>query len=146
MALTSDLTVSREVWDSLLAASILSMAAWASAEFRLWPAGAATTTRSADPFCPPNLALIRSVAFCTSDPGMLKSLTSVPWNATFSAISETKTTSQLPITRHGCRAQRPAQRASAPEYAIRCSSLIRVPFADSSVIPRPPSTSVGVAP
>ena len=114
IALTSDLTVSSEVWDCLLATSILAIAALASAESRLWPSGAATTTRSADPFCPPNLALIRSVAFWTSEPGMLKSLTSVPWNATFSTISETKMTSQVPITRHGCRAQCPAQRASTP--------------------------------
>ena len=59
-----------------------------------WPGGAATTTRSAAPFWPRNLALIRSVAFWTSVPGMLKSLISVPWNAAFSPISTTKMPSQ----------------------------------------------------
>ena len=35
------------------------------------PGGAATTTRKAAPRWPPNLALIRSVAFCVSEPGIL---------------------------------------------------------------------------
>ena len=142
MALTSLAGVQRGLGLRCRRPASAAIAAWACGESRLWPWGAATTTRSADPFWPPNLALIRSVAFWTSDPGMLKSLTSVPWNATFSPISETKMTSQVPTTRHGCRAQCPAQRASAPVWAIRFSSSIPVPFADSSVIRPPPSTSV----
>ena len=50
------------------------------------PGGAATTTRSAAPFWPPNFALIRSVAFCKSVPGTLNSLISLPWKATFRPI------------------------------------------------------------
>ncbi len=79
------------------------------------PSGAASTTRSAAPFCAPNLALIRSVAFCVSDPGILKSLISLPWNAAFRPISTTKMPSQPKTTRHGWR----AQRVASPR-ALRC--------------------------
>src|SRR5438105_15929461 len=90
-----------------------------------WPGGAATTTRSAAPFSAPNLAVIRSVAFCVSEPGILKSLMSLPWNAAFSPIRATTTPSQVATTRHGWRAQRPAKRASVPSWAIRRSSSAR---------------------
>ena len=75
------------------------------------PAGAATTTRSARPSAPPNFALIRSVAFCVSEPGILKSLISLPWNAAFSPISKTKTPIQpRPRATDGARTRAPVAR------------------------------------
>ena len=83
------------------------------------------TTRSAAPFWPWNLALMRSVAFWKSVPGTLNSFTSEPWNAAFSPMSATKIPSHVKTTRHGWQAQWPATRARAPVWAIRRSSSSR---------------------
>ena len=83
------------------------------------------TTRSAAPFWPWNLALMRSVAFWKSVPGTLNSFTSEPWNAAFSPMRATKIPSHVKTTRHGWQAQWPATRARAPVWAIRRSSSSR---------------------
>ncbi len=109
-------------WDAAPAASILRRTAAFAVLSSRCPSLAASTTRRAAPFSPPNFAVIRSVAFCVSEPGILKSLISLPWKAAFSPIRATKTTSQVETTRHGCRAQCPANRARMPVCAMRCSS------------------------
>ena len=78
------------------------------------PSGAAKTMFSTAPCSDANSDLIRSVAFCVSDPGISNSSRSEP------PIVATRTTRRMtmPIqpktTRHGCVAQARVQRASAP--------------------------------
>ena len=125
MSETSLFFSSSERCEAVPAASIFVIAVLAAASSRCLPAGAATTTRSAAPFWAPNFAVIRSVAFWVSEPGILKSLISLPWKAAFSPISRTKMPSQVKITRLGWWAQWPAHRASAPEWATRrCPSTV----------------------
>ena len=118
---TSFVSTASERCEACDATSIFAIASERSGVSSRSPSGAASTTRSAAPFWPPNFALIRSVAFCVSEPGILKSLISFPWNAALSPISRTNTDTQLTITRPGCRAHAPASAASPPEWAI-CSS------------------------
>ncbi len=91
-----------------------STAAFRSGVSRRSPSGAAKTMFSTPPCSDANSALIRSVAFCVSDPGISNSSRSEPPTVKTRAIS-TPTMARKPnTTRHGCVAQARVQRASPP--------------------------------
>jgi hypothetical protein len=65
--------------------------------------------------------LIRSVAFCVSEPGMSNWSLRLPPTVATSTTSSAIEASELTITRQGCDAHTRAQRASAPVESRSCA-------------------------
>ena len=96
------------------------------------PGGAAKTMSRTEPCLLGNSALIRSVARCVSEPGIVNSSRREPPIVATRPMSRTMIPIHVPTTRHGCVAQRRAQAASAPVERRSCAASLS--FGDVSFI------------
>ncbi len=86
------------------------------------PTGAAKTRLRTPPCSEANSDLIRSVAFCVSDPGIENSSFREPPIVATRTIRIAMIPIQLKTTRHGCAAQARIQRARAPVARRSCAA------------------------
>ena len=96
-------------------------AALRSGVSRRSPFGAAKTRFSTEPCSDENSALIRSVAFCVSEPGISNLSLRLPPMVNTRTNSSAIEASEPRMTRQGCDAHTRAQRASRPVESRSCA-------------------------
>ena len=125
-----------DVFRSAIALRIAALRAGVSSRS---PAGAANTMLRTAPCSEENSALIRSVAFWVSEPGIVNSSRSEPPIVATRKIRLAMITTQARTTRHGLFAHARIQRASPPVASRSCASRRSDrPVSPCSVIPAPP--------